>query len=138
MIVPVAFENNGMREVHYSDMADRFVSEIDKDELIYTVSDHGNFTLTSISPGKIGDELYRTKGHVHVNGEYEMYRGIEGMGKIVQILPDGTVLENKLWPDDRVEIEPYAYHYAVNTGDTAFKFVTLFANNVEKDYTMKG
>lgn len=68
----------------YTDMKDKYKSEIKGNPLIYVVyiKDFKSFEtgLTVIESGKIGKEYFMTKGHRHRNPVEEIYMLINGKG----------------------------------------------------------
>ena len=89
-------------------------SEMDQQQLVYTVQSwlqvaEGTpgglfFGVSTIYPGKVGDEYFITKGHFHALGNRaEFYWGIQGKGML--ILMDR---ERNTWAE---EVSPGSLHY---------------------------
>lgn len=127
-----------MTVTRFKDLSDRFTDRIDDEIEMYSVTHYGDWDITQLRPGLVGDRPFRTKGHLHTDGSFEIYRCIEGLCRLVQIEKDGTHHEKILRPDDREYILPYAYHFVENIGDKMCIFVTFGEMGVKKDYTMRG
>ena len=114
----------------------------DSDEIVYTV--HSSpvpevarelpQSITTISPGDLGGELYMTKGHQHPDPQGEIYLGLTGTGGL--LLFDG---DQYAWLDMRPGtigyIPPHWAHRSVNVGqDEPYRFLAVYPGSAGHDY----
>jgi glucose-6-phosphate isomerase len=114
-----------------------------KDPVIYSFSEkvlpeepgHLQIALTTIHPGKIGEEYFMTKGHYHtVAGTSEVYLGLEGKGCLLMQTVDGDFDKIDILPGVLAYIPPYWGHRMVNTGNTPFIFFAVYPGNAGHNY----
>ncbi len=89
-----------------------------------------------LMPGRIGDEYYFTKGHLHSWGTAaEFYIGIKGRGMMV--LQDESSLQSvvlDLLPNSIVYVPGNTAHRTVNVGDTPLIYVGVYPSEAGHDY----
>jgi glucose-6-phosphate isomerase len=91
------------------------------------------FSITTIEPGAIGDELHMTKGHGHTAPEGEVYVGLAGHGGL--LLHDGTAHRwLELEAGGTGYIPPGWAHRTVNTGRKPFRFLAVYPGAAGHDY----
>ena len=114
-----------------------------KDPVIYSFSEkvlpeepgHLQIALTSIYPGKIGEEYYMTKGHYHKLSETsEVYLGLEGEGVLLMQTVGGDFSSIEIRPGVLTYIPPFWGHRMVNTGKTTFIFFAVYPGNAGHNY----
>jgi glucose-6-phosphate isomerase len=114
------------------------------DPLVYTVSsvEAGNgsgalhYGLGVLYPGRVGDEYFMTKGHLHSRREAaEVYIGLRGEG--CMLLEDEATGECRLEPlgEGRVVYVPgHAAHRTINTGDVPLVYIGVYPADAGHDY----
>ena len=112
--------------------------------LIYTVagvepaSGPGDlhYGLGLIMPGRVGDEYYLTKGHLHAWREAaEVYIGLTGEGAM--LLEDEATGESRLvplLPHGVVYVPGRTAHRTINTGSTPLTYVGIYPAAAGHDY----
>lgn len=99
--------------------------EKDGDRVVYYVHEtrpaaaHGDliFGTTFMEPGRIGDEYYVTRGHIHARANRpETYYGESGTGLMLMESPDGETQILEIAPRVMVYVPPMWIHRSVNTG----------------------
>jgi glucose-6-phosphate isomerase, archaeal len=114
------------------------------DPVIYTVSSwdsaHGGGQLHCglgvIMPGKIGDEFFFTKGHLHSWREAaEIYIGFQGKGMMIlqEETTDRSVVAD-LVPDSTVYVPNHTAHRTVNVGDSPLVYLGIYPSEAGHDY----
>lgn len=82
--------------------------------------------VTRMEPGKVGDEYFMTRGHIHAIGDRpEIYYGQSGSGLMQMESPDGEVRIVELGAQSICYVPPYWIHRSVNIG--ADELVMMFA-----------
>lgn len=95
-----------------------------------------HYGLGTLMQGKIGNEYYLTKGHLHSWREAaEVYIGLEGKG--LMLLEDEKTGESKTFPLEKnsiVYVPGYVAHRTVNTGDKPLKYLGIYPAAAGHDY----
>lgn len=113
------------------------------DEVVYEVSDHrpsaaaGDLItgVTRMSPGKVGDEYYMTRGHIHALAQRaEMYFGLRGRGLMVMESVDGQTRIVELTPQVVCHVPPLWIHRCINTGGEDFVMLFCYPADSGQDY----
>jgi glucose-6-phosphate isomerase len=91
-------------------------------------------SITSISPGTCGGELYMTKGHQHPDPQGEIYLGLEGSGGLLMF--DGSEYR---WIDMEPGVIGYIppgwAHRSVNVStEASYKFLAVYPGSAGHDY----
>ena len=137
--VPSRYDNHIKRTLtsmrgQYHDAAAYEAMLAEGDALLYEVYEltrphesgellHG---ISIVHPGKVGDEYYMTKGHVHTVLETaEIYVCLAGQGVMVMETPEGDWAVEPLMPGRVLYVPPRWAHRSVNTG--AADLITFFA-----------
>ena len=111
---------------HYldADALERLIAEND-DPLHYSVDEwpvpeeygHIMFCISTLQPGKIGNEYFMTKGHYHtVLHTGEIYLCLRGRGYMLMKTKEGRFAAERMEKDRMVYIPPFWAHRSVNTG----------------------
>jgi glucose-6-phosphate isomerase, archaeal len=112
--------------------------------LVYTVSavepaaGEGDlhYGLGTIYPGRVGQEYFLTKGHLHTwRAAAEVYIGLAGQGAM--LLEDEASGENCLVPlqaNSVVYVPGHTAHRTVNTGDVALVYIGVYPARAGHDY----
>lgn len=95
-----------------------------------------HYGLGVLFPGKIGDEYFLTKGHLHrIREAAEVYIGLSGEGRM--LLEDEATGESRLEPlgAGRVVYVPgFTAHRTINTGDEPLTYFGVYPANAGHDY----
>ncbi len=92
--------------------------------------------VTTLFPGRVGDEYYMTHGHFHADrSRAEYYGTAQGEGMLV--LMDGSrhTWSERMTPGSLHYIDGKYAHRAVNTGDTPLIFWACWPTDAGYDYT---
>jgi len=95
-----------------------------------------HFGLGTLMPGKIGNEYYLTKGHLHTWREAaEIYIGVEGNGLMVlEEEETGKTLSFELTDNSVVYVPGYVAHRTVNCGSKPLKYMGIYPAKAGHDY----
>lgn len=116
---------------------------IDPDAVVYRVyearpqQDRGDliFGTTWMRPGRIGQEFYMTRGHIHARGNRpETYRGETGTGLMLMESPEGETRILEVVPGVLVYVPPMWIHRSVNTGAGALVMSFCYPSDSGQDY----
>ena len=114
-----------------------------KDAIAYCVSDLGRssasgdliYGITWMAQGRIGDEFYMTRGHIHSNPDRsETYAGLSGTGVLLLESPTGDIRTLDIAPGIVAYVPPYWIHRSVNTGDRPLVMSFCFPADAGQDY----
>lgn len=112
-------------------------------EVVYEVTDHrpssaaGDLItgVTRMSPGKVGEEYFMTRGHVHaVVDRPELYLGLKGRGLMVMESADGQSRIVEVNPFTACYVPPYWIHRSVNVGDQDLVMLFCYPADSGQDY----
>ncbi len=93
--------------------------------------------INMVYPGKVGNEYFMTKGHIHDNPIYspEIYITVKGTGKLVLQTLDGQVSVQDM-EEGLINYIPAPWaHRCVNTGDVPLVYLGIFPANTRRDYS---
>ena len=131
-----------MRGMFLDDKAQEQILK-EKDPLIYEFYELGcperkgdlSFGTSIIYPGKVGNEYYMTKGHLHtILDTAEVYWCLSGEGYMIMENPQGDTIEMPMKPGIAVYV-PRAYaHRTVNTGSENLVVFWTFQADAGHDY----
>ena len=77
---------------------------------------HLMFCISTLHPGRVGNEFFMTKGHYHTMLETaETYLGLKGEGYMILKTPDGVCEARPISRGTMVYVPPYWAHRSVNT-----------------------
>lgn len=95
-----------------------------------------HYGLGILYPGKIGDEYYLTKGHLHRTREAaEVYIGLTGQG--MMLLEDEQIGESRLEPLGQGQVlyvPGHTAHRTMNTGSSPLTYFGVYPANAGHDY----
>ena len=75
------------------------------------------FGTSTLQPGRVGDEFFLTRGHIHVKSDRpEVYFCQRGRGVLHMETPTGETKPAELTPGTVVYVPPYWIHRSVNIG----------------------
>lgn len=96
-----------------------------------------HYGLGLIMPGRVGDEYFLTKGHLHAHRPAaEVYVGLRGEGAM--LLEDEATGESRLVPlgaNSVVYVPGHTAHRTVNLGDQPLVYLGIYPANAGHDYT---
>ncbi len=96
---------------------------------------HIAYSTTIISPGKVGNEYFMTKGHSHAKeNTAEIYFCLAGEGYLLMQTRKGIVSTTHMKPGILGYIPPYWAHRTINSGNKEFVFLTLFPADAGHNY----
>lgn len=117
------------------------------DAIVYTVHEKrptqtvGDliFGTTMMEPGRIGDEFYMTRGHIHACANRpEVYYGESGEGLMLLETPEGDVRILEVKPRVAVYVPPFWIHRSVNTGAIPLVMSFFYPSDSGQDYNIIG
>ena len=121
----------------YSDMKEFFQGKREDNPTIYEVYECEtkglNFATTIIYPGKVENEYFMTKGHVHKKRADEIYIGIKGRGLILLQSKD-DFLSFEIKKDMIIHVPEGYAHRSVNISNENLVFLAIYANDAGHDY----
>jgi glucose-6-phosphate isomerase len=95
-----------------------------------------HYGVGRLLPGKIGDEYFMTKGHLHSwRAAAEFYFGLTGEG--VMLLQDEATGESRLVPlrpHQAVYVPGHTAHRTVNTGRVPLTYIGVYPAQAGHDY----
>ena len=93
------------------------------------------FGLTRMSPGKVGDEFFITRGHIHANADRpEIYYGQKGRGLMLMESPEGEVRVVPVEPMTVCYVPPFWIHRSVNVGADDLVMLFCYPADSGQDY----
>jgi glucose-6-phosphate isomerase len=112
-------------------------------DVVYDVTDHrpsdhpGDLItgVTRMSPGKVGDEFFMTRGHIHANIDRpELYFGLKGVGVMLMESPDGETRIVEIRAHTVCYVPPRWIHRSVNHGTDDFVMLFCYPADSGQDY----
>ncbi|QGZ63304.1 glucose-6-phosphate isomerase [Paraburkholderia acidisoli] len=112
-------------------------------EVVYEVTDHrpsaepGDLItgVTRMSAGKVGNEYFMTRGHIHANIDRpELYFGLKGHGLMLMEAPDGETRLVEVRANTICYVPPRWIHRSVNLGDTDLVMLFCYPADSGQDY----
>lgn len=117
---------------------------LESNPLVYRVFDaaalpkedgHLLFSTTVIESGRVGEELFMTKGHYHARADRaELYYGLSGEGILLLQTPEGRYEALEMVAGTAAYVPPYWGHRTVNTGAEPFVFLAAYPADAGYDY----
>jgi len=113
------------------------------DPMVYSVDDFrpsadaGDmiFGVTRMLPGKIGDEFYLTRGHIHAKADRpEIYHGQAGRGLMLMESPEGEVRVVEIVANAVCYVPPFWIHRSINTGRDDLVMAFSYPADAGQDY----
>jgi glucose-6-phosphate isomerase len=93
------------------------------------------FGVTRMSPGKVGDEFFVTRGHIHRNADRpEIYYGQKGRGLMLLESPAGDVRVVPVEPLTVCYVPPFWIHRSVNVGGEDLVMMFCYPSDSGQDY----
>lgn len=93
------------------------------------------FGTTWMEPGRIGQEYYMTRGHIHARANRpETYYGESGQGLMLLESPEGEVQILEIGPRVLVYVPPMWIHRSINTGSGPLVMSFCYPSDSGQDY----
>jgi glucose-6-phosphate isomerase, archaeal len=115
------------------------------DDIVYDVTDFrpssqsGDmiFGVTRMSPGRIGDEFFLTRGHIHARADRpEIYYGETGQGVMLLESPEGEIRALPIGSRDVCYVPPFWIHRSVNVGAIDLVMTFAYPADAGQDYAI--
>ena len=115
------------------------------DSVIYRVSDvrpdafHGDliFGTTFMNLGRIGNEFFMTRGHIHAKANRpETYYGESGEGLMLLESPEGATQVLEVLPRQMIYVPPFWIHRSVNIGSVPLVLSFCYPSDSGQDYSI--
>lgn len=118
---------------------------MDPDAVVYRVAAHQTvaegtagglfFGVSTVCPGRVGDEYFMTKGHLHRRRECaEYYWGISGRGLLLLQSADGVCRAEAVEPGSLHCIPGFTAHRLVNVGEEDLAVGACWSADAGHDY----
>ena len=113
------------------------------DPLVYAVEDfrpgdHAGdliYGVTRMIPGRIGDEFFLTRGHIHARADRpEIYYGQQGKGLMQLESPAGETRIVEIGPQTICYVPPFWIHRSINISDEDLVMVFAYPSDSGQDY----
>lgn len=93
------------------------------------------FGVTRMAPGKVGDEYFLTRGHIHKQADRpEIYYGQKGTGLMLMESPEGETRIVEIAPLTCCYVPPYWIHRSVNTRQDDLVMLFCYPSDSGQDY----
>jgi glucose-6-phosphate isomerase len=93
------------------------------------------FGVTRMLSGKIGDEFYLTRGHIHGKADRpEIYHGQAGRGLMLMESPEGETRVIEIGPNAVCYVPPYWIHRSINVGMDDLVMAFSYPADAGQDY----
>jgi glucose-6-phosphate isomerase len=93
------------------------------------------FGVTRMLPGKIGDEFYLTRGHIHAKADRpEIYHGQSGTGLMLMESPEGETRAIEIAANTVCYVPPFWIHRSINTGRDDLVMAFSYPADAGQDY----
>jgi glucose-6-phosphate isomerase len=130
----------------YADtLAFNALAERQGEDVVYEVTDHrpnsnpGDLItgVTRMSPGKVGDEFFMTRGHIHAAIDRpELYYGLKGHGLMLMESPSGDTRVVEVKANTACYVPPRWIHRSVNLGSDDFVMLFCYPADSGQDYAI--
>jgi glucose-6-phosphate isomerase len=95
------------------------------------------FGVTRMSPGRVGDEFFLTRGHIHARPDRaEIYYGQRGRGLMQLESPEGETRIIEMAPQALAYVPPFWIHRSINVGDEDFVTLFCYPADAGQDYAV--
>ena len=117
-----------------TDQVDRVVYEV-RDYRATEARDDLIFGVTRMVPGKIGQEYFMTRGHIHARARRpEIYYGQQGLGVMLMESPEGETRTVEIAAQTVCYVPPFWIHRSVNVGDGDLVMTFAYPADSGQDY----
>lgn len=104
---------------------------------VHPEADRGDliFGTTFMTPGRIENEFFVTRGHIHAKGNRpETYYGESGHGVMLLESPEGKTEILEIAAGTMVYVPPFWIHRSINVGNTPLVMSFCYPNDSGQDY----
>ncbi len=132
-----------LRELYADQDAFTRAVKTESDRIVYRVFDtqpqqkSGDliFGATFMMPGRIGDEFFMTRGHIHARANRpETYYGESGSGVMQMESPEGETQLIEISTRVLVYVPPMWIHRSINVGDSPLVMSFCYPSDAGQDY----
>ncbi len=96
---------------------------------------HLMYCISTLQPGRVGDEYFMTKGHYHTCIETaETYLTLRGNGYMMMKTAEGRVCWEPMCRGRMVYVPPYWAHRSINTADEPLVSFCVYPGNAGHNY----
>ena len=96
---------------------------------------HLMYCISTLQPGRVGDECFMTKGHYHsIAGTAEIYLCLRGRGYMAMKTSDGHWSAEPMSRGRMVYVPPYWAHRSINTGDEPLVSFCVYPGEAGHNY----
>ena len=121
-------------EAMRGDWSERIVYDVSDFRLSSAPGDLA-FGVTRMSPGKVGNEFFLTRGHIHKQPDRpEIYYGQKGSGLMLMKSPEGDIRIVAIEPLAVCYVPPYWIHRSVNVGSGDLVMLFCYPSDSGQDY----
>lgn len=93
------------------------------------------YGITRMSPGRVGDEYFLTRGHIHAQADRpEIYYGQTGHGLMQLESPEGETRIVEIKPQSICYVPPFWIHRSINVGREDLVMVFVYPADSGQDY----
>lgn len=122
----------------FATLADAHGEDIVYDVTSYTPGSKTSDLITGVTrmnPGKVGEEYFMTRGHIHARGDRpEIYYAQAGHGLMQLESPQGDVRIVELAAQSICYVPPYWIHRSVNVGQDDLVMMFAYPADSGQDY----
>jgi glucose-6-phosphate isomerase len=91
--------------------------------------------ISALMPGRIGDEFFMTRGHIHAQqSAAELYDGLAGRGIMLMETLDGRTSALEITPGVAVHVPGHWVHRSINVGEEPFTTLFCYPSDAGQDY----
>ncbi|MGV2103800.1 glucose-6-phosphate isomerase [Rhizobium sp. 21-4511-3d] len=95
------------------------------------------YGVTRMSPGRIGDEFFLTRGHIHAKADRpEIYYGQKGHGLMQLESPAGETRIIEIKAQTICYVPPFWIHRSINIGNEDLVMVFAYPSDSGQDYAI--
>jgi glucose-6-phosphate isomerase len=129
--------------LYADDLAFDALVKLQGDTVVYDVEDFrpGNhsgdliYGVTRMSPGRVGNEFFLTRGHIHEKADRpEIYHGQAGRGLMQMESPAGDTRIVEITPHTICYVPPYWIHRSINIGAEDLVMVFAYPSDSGQNY----
>jgi glucose-6-phosphate isomerase len=122
-----------------------FQAALEHDRVVYEVTEFrpseaaGDliFGVTRMEPGRIGNEFFLTRGHIHQRADRpEIYCGESGHGVMLMESRSGETRTVEILPRSTCYVPPYWIHRSVNVGEEQLVMTFCYPSGAGQDYAI--
>jgi len=143
--LPIQESVKKLSDLHQIFLDEAARASMDQDQEVYRVrwwapvppGDEGGlfWGVTTLNPGKVGDEYFMTHGHSHANrSRAEYYTPVSGNGLLIRMDERRVTWAEEMMPGTLHYLRGEHAHRVVNTGDEPLIFWACWGSDAGYDY----